>query len=53
LDNLRIGLERGTADLAAEAAHLRQKVHTRAGEGAVSPESAAALDSALQRLASV
>lgn len=53
LDNLKVGLARGTVDLATETAHLRQKVHARADEGAVSPESAAALDSALQQLASV
>lgn len=53
LDNLQAGLERGTVDLATETANLREKVNARAEEGALSPESAAALDSALAQLAAV
>lgn len=53
LDNLRDELARGTADLAAETANLREKVLARANEGGMSQESAAALDSALAQLTSV
>lgn len=51
LHNLQVKLVTGSVDLGAETSSLRDKVRSRAQEGTMSWESAAALDSALAELA--
>jgi serine/threonine-protein kinase len=50
IDNLRRDLATGGTDLAAATELLREKVRTRAAEGALSEQSAAQLDAALSQV---
>jgi hypothetical protein len=51
LNNLKNSVRNGSVDLANEAAHLQSKVADRLREGAVTQDTADALDIQLQRLA--